>query len=179
MENISKVLMFKLNSGRFAKEHGFGSDWYNLNETDGSYYGIILNSGRHHDIYLQKMDAVATHTTPFIEGVLLIYVEDFNGATNIVAIGENSTVYRKEQTTPDEMYRNRSATNNRGETWHTGYHTVTKAENMHILDDDYIPLMIPKKDAYFFRAQRMAFQEKYNEIKNYIVDEAVKFLKNQ
>jgi 5-methylcytosine-specific restriction protein A len=167
-----KVLMFKLNSGRYILEHGDNSGWekYNLiPHSNGNFYGMILNRGRDKNISLERIDVKVNKNINKIENVMLIYFEDFHNATNIVAIAENTTIFRESQKT-EETLDERSG---------IAYHTITKPENMTILDNEYIPINIPLECNSFFGAQRAFFKGgQYSELETQIVDEVYKYLNN-
>ena len=183
--NDSKILMVKLYSGSFVNSGmGNGREQFNISEKaiiGGKYYGIILNTGKWDDISLEKIDDSADKYTEKIEGVLLIYFEEIENATCIVAIAENTTVFRRMQEeehivkerTNEYKYNGEHATEN------VGYHAVTAFEDMHLLKENYIPIHIPKECRYFFRAQRaLSKEEKYRGLREQIIEKILNFLNN-
>jgi 5-methylcytosine-specific restriction protein A len=175
--------MVKLFSGSFVNSGmGNGREQFNINEKhiiDGNYYGVILNAGAWYDVSLEKIDDAADRVTDKIDGVLLIYFEEIENAKCIVAIAENTTVYRKMQEDEgivknrihDYEYEGESVTET------VGYHTITAVEDMHLLKENYIPIHIPKECGYFFRAQRaLSKDEKYRALRRRIIDKALDFL---
>jgi 5-methylcytosine-specific restriction protein A len=177
IEMRNKALMFKLSSGRYIKKYGSGFEQYNLINYSGNYYGVILNSGMIHNISLENYDTSASKYTDKIDNVLLIYFEDFNETTNITAIAENTTVYRKIQNN-EHIASQRIFTEPNGKEIFTGYHTVTSAENMHILNEKYISITIPSENKSFFRAQRASLKNKYNNLREYILEKVNQYLSN-
>ena len=182
-----KVLMVKLRSGSYIESgRGEGFEKFNIDEKatiDGKYYGVILNSGRQHDISLEDIDSSADKKTIKIEGVLLIYFEEIEKITCIVAIAENTTIYRKIQNDED-IIKNRlhyeyKPNGEIKEITNVGYHTFTAVEDMHLLKEKYIPISIPRECSQFFRAQRAMSKEIGNRgLRNQIIDKTLEFLNN-
>ena len=178
MENRNKALMFKLGSGRYIKEYGSGFEQYNLVNHSGNYYGVILNSGMIHNISLENYNTSANKDTNRIDNILLIYFEDFNGTTNITAIAEKTSVYRELQNNEHIASQRIFTDPNNGNEIFTGYHTVTCAEDMHILNEKYIPITIPSENRSFFRAQRASLKDEYNSLREHILEKVNQYLSN-
>jgi len=176
----NKVLIVMLGSGRFIKQgRGKGREQYNINENaiiNGNYYGVVLRAGDWNDLSLGLIDVDADKNTEVIDGVLLIYLErDEKKNTYIVAIAENTIVYRKMQLDKD-IIDNRPHLNNEN-LEHVGYHTITSADDMHLLKDNQIPISIPIGSEYAFRSQRFLDKKnKYSDLKKQIVTKACSFL---
>jgi len=162
MEKENKIFMFKLFSGSYPAKYGTGWEKYNLEEQDGKYYGTIISRGHPYNISLENIDKSADKYTPNIDGILLIYIEVINGSTCIKAIAENTTIFRKIQPKT---------------TQYEDYHTITEAQYMHKLDHP-IPINIPKKCKYFFRAQRAYIKrdDRYAGLIKQILDKVFDYL---
>ena len=183
----NKILMFKLRTGNFVKKGcGKGREQFNINENaiiDGKYYGAILNTGKLDDISLEQIDDNANKNTSMIDGIIVVYFKEIENVTCIVAIAENTTIYRKVQEDEDIIkYRIHEfeASNEHhlhGGSENVGYHTITNVDDMHLLKEGYIPINIAKEHAYFFRAQRALSKEaKYRGLRDQIVEKVFDYL---
>ena len=177
----NKVLMVKLFTGDFVNEgKGKGREQFNINENaiiDGKYYGVILNSGEFHNLSLEQIDDSANKKTDVIHGITLIYFMEINDVTCIVAIAENTTVFRKIQNDDYIRCQRKHIFNLTGEEEKVGFHTITEAENMHLLNENFIPIAIPKECRYFFRAHRaLSKAEKYFELRQQIINKVTSYL---
>jgi len=184
----NKILMFKLRTGQFVKSgYGKGREQFNINENaiiDGKYYGAILNTGRLHNISLEQIDDSADKHTSAIDGVTVVYFQEIEGATCIVAVAENTTVFRTLQEDediikqrphefePDDEHHLHGGGNEL-----VGYHTVTNVDDMYLLKENYIPIRIPRESAYFFRAQRaLSKKAKYRGLREQIIEKVFDYL---
>ncbi|MCL2634040.1 MAG: hypothetical protein FWD34_05940 [Oscillospiraceae bacterium] len=183
----NKILMFKLRTGNFVKSgYGKGREQFNINENaiiNGKYYGAILNTGRLDDISLEQIDNSANKNTMMIDGVTIVYFEEIQHSTCIVAIAENTIVYRRVQEDEDivkhrvHLFESSNDHHLHGESETVGYHTVTNVDDMHLLKENFIPISIPKECTYFFRAQRALSKEtKYESLRKQIIERVSNFL---
>ena len=183
----NKFLMFKLRTGNFVKRgYGKGREQFNINENaiiNGKYYGAILNTGKMDDISLELIDDNADKNTAKIDGVTVVYFEEIEHTTCIMAIAENTTIYRTAQK-DEEIIRQRVhifepdlSVSFKSGSETVGYHTITSVDDMHLLKESYIPINIPKECSYFFRAQRaLSKEEKYRSLRNQIINQVSSYL---
>ncbi|MCL2195198.1 MAG: hypothetical protein FWB76_04525 [Oscillospiraceae bacterium] len=174
MRADNNILMVKLFSG----EHGAnGDEQFNLtpNPVDGNYYGVILKRGQQDPILLQRIDSRATVRTLQLNNVLVIYCAAVVDDTCIVAIAENTTVFRQPQSDPSIL----------NERAHSGtgvkipYHTITTPNDMHVLK---VPIRLdfprkPNANWAFFNAHRAIARTLANrDLRTHIIEQADNYL---